>query len=65
MPTDTTTVELLTIAEVAEMLKVSVMTIRRLQGAPIPFLKVRGKVRFLKQDILSYLEQQRVVPIGQ
>ncbi len=65
MLTEPTTVELLKIAEVAEMLKVSVMTIRRLQGAQLPFLKVRGQVRFLKHDILQYLEQQRVAPIGQ
>ena len=65
MPTDSFLVELLTIAELAKMLKISVMSVRRLQGARIPFLKVGGSVRFLKRDILAYLENQRVVPIGQ
>jgi excisionase family DNA binding protein len=52
---------LLTISEVAEILKVSATTVRRLQQQRhIPFLKVGGSVRFLKQDVVSYLEQQRV-----
>jgi excisionase family DNA binding protein len=54
-------IQLLTIAEVAELLKVSVSGVRRLQQARrLPFIKVGGSVRFLKSDIASYLEKRRV-----
>jgi len=54
-------IELLTIAEVAEILKISATGVRRLQqGRHISFLKVGGSVRFTKGDILSYLEKRRV-----
>ena len=54
-------IELLTTAEVSEMLNVSVATVRRLQqGRHIPFIKVGGSVRFAKSDIVSYLEKRRV-----
>lgn len=59
------TIELLTIAEVAEMLKISTSGVRRLQqGRRIPFLKVGGSVRFAKGDIVSYLAKNRVEAIG-
>lgn len=55
------TLELLTIAEVAEILKVSEMTVRRIQQQrSLPFYKVRGSVRFAKDDLWSYLEDERV-----
>jgi len=54
-------IELLTIAEVAEILKISATGVRRLQqGRHISFLKVGGSIRFTKDDILSYLEKRRV-----
>jgi excisionase family DNA binding protein len=54
-------IELLTIAEVAELLKVSVSGVRRLQQArQLTFVKVGGSVRFSKRDILLYLEKRRV-----
>jgi excisionase family DNA binding protein len=54
-------IELLTISEVAELLKVSVSGVRRLQQArQLPFIKVGGSVRFSKSDILVYLEKRRV-----
>lgn len=57
--------ELLTIDEVAVLLKISVPTIRRLQQQrQIPFLKVGGSVRFSKKDLVSYLERSRVEVIG-
>jgi excisionase family DNA binding protein len=57
-------IELLTIAEVAELLKVSVSGVRRLQQArQLPFIKVGGSVRFSKSDIISYLEKRRVESI--
>jgi excisionase family DNA binding protein len=66
MPTDSSqTMELLTIAGVAEFLKISKSTARRLQQQRlIPFFKVGGSVRFTKSDLVSYLEKQRVETIG-
>jgi excisionase family DNA binding protein len=66
MPTDSTqTMELLTIAEVAEFLKISVPSARRLQQRRlIPFFKVGGSVRFNRNDVLSYLDKKRVEAIG-
>jgi excisionase family DNA binding protein len=61
----TQTLELLTIDEVAALLKISVPTIRRLQQQrQIPYLKVGGSVRFSKKDLVSYLEKSRVEVIG-
>jgi excisionase family DNA binding protein len=57
--------ELLTIAGVAEFLKITESTARRLQQQRlIPFFKVGGSVRFSKSDLVSYLEKQRVETIG-
>nr|QIG95514.1 helix-turn-helix domain-containing protein [Bradyrhizobium sp. 6(2017)] len=54
-------VELLTIAEVAKLLRVSVPSVRRLQQRRrIPFVKIGGCVRFTKNDIMLYLAKQRV-----
>jgi len=59
-------VELLTIAEVAEWLKISHSGVRRLQQARhLPFIKVGGSVRFSKQDITSYLKTRRIGSIDQ
>lgn len=59
--TKPSSIELLTIPEVAEILKISVPGVRRLQQARrIPFFKVGGSVRFSMSDIASYLERQRV-----
>jgi excisionase family DNA binding protein len=56
---------LLTILEVADFLKISASGVRRLyQQREMPFLKVGGSVRFLKEDILTYLRKQRVESIG-
>jgi excisionase family DNA binding protein len=54
-------VELLTISEVARLLRVSVSAVRRLQQARrLPFIKIGGSVRFSKTDIISYLRGCRV-----
>ncbi len=59
------TIELLTTAEVAEILRISISGVRRLQQARhLPFIKVGGSVRFSKSDIASYVKKQRVEPIG-
>jgi excisionase family DNA binding protein len=55
------TIELLTIRDVAALLKVSVTSVRRLQhGRHIPFIKVGGSVRFTKADIIAYLQKGRI-----
>jgi excisionase family DNA binding protein len=57
---------LLTISDVAELLKLSVSTVRRLQRQrKIPFVKVGGSVRFVKSDLAAYLERRRVSAIGE
>ena len=64
MMKDENPIELLTIKDVAGLLKVSVASVRRLQqGRHLPFIKVGGSVRFAKSDIIEYLKKQRVVAI--
>ena len=62
MPTETAqSIELLTIAEVAELMRVSVSAVRRLQqGRHLPFLKIGGSIRFAKDDIVSYRIGKRI-----
>jgi excisionase family DNA binding protein len=58
--------ELLTIPEVAEFLKLSIPTVRRLQQQRyIAFVKVGGSIRFTKGDIMSYVEKRRVSSVDQ
>ena len=58
-------IELLTIKEVAELLRVSPQSVRRLQqGRHLPFIKVGGSVRFDKSDIINFLKKQRVEAIN-
>jgi excisionase family DNA binding protein len=60
------TIELLTVAEVAQVLKISISGVRRLQERRlIPFFKIGGGIRFATSDILSYLQKQRVEAIDQ
>jgi len=62
---DHSTIELLTIKDVAELLKVSQSSVRRLQqGRHLPFIKVGGSIRFAKSDVAEYLEKERVESIG-
>jgi len=59
------TLELLTIHEVARLLKISVSSVRRFQQQRrIPFVKVGGSIRFIKSDLLSYVDRERVESIG-
>jgi excisionase family DNA binding protein len=54
-------IELLTIKNVAELLKISPTSVRRLQqGRHIPFIKVGGSVRFAKNDVVAYLKRNRI-----
>ncbi len=57
--------ELLTVAEAAEFLKISVSSVRRLQRQRrIPFYKVGGSIRFARGDLLLFLQKHRVESIG-
>jgi excisionase family DNA binding protein len=57
--------KLLTIDEVANLLGISPTGVRRLQQQRnIPFVKVGGSVRFLLEDVISYVRKQRVEAIG-
>lgn len=65
MSADFTTIELLTIEEVAEILKISATGVRRLQQRrSIPFVKVGASIRFFKHDLVAYLERMRVDVVG-
>jgi len=58
-------IELLTIKDVSDLLKVSQVSVRRLQqGRHLPFLKIGGSVRFSKKDIVEYLKKVRVESIS-
>jgi len=58
--------ELLTIPEVAEYLKLSIPTVRRLQQQRyIAFIKVGGRIRFTKSDVMSYLKTRWVSSVDQ
>jgi excisionase family DNA binding protein len=55
------TIDLLTVGDVAETLKVSRSLVRRLQQTrKLPFVKVGGCVRFSKKDVVEYLKRQTV-----
>lgn len=61
---DSAQIELLTIAETAKLLRISEVSVRRLQqGRHLPFIKVGGRVRFAKADIIGYLSRHRVESI--
>lgn len=57
-------VELLLLKEVAVWLRVSSTTIYRLtESRRLPFIRVGGKLCFLKSDVLAYLAGQRVASV--
>jgi excisionase family DNA binding protein len=57
-------IELLTVAEAAEFLGISIPTIRRFQLRRfIPFVKIGRSVRFLKSDLVAYVARRRVESI--
>ena len=66
MPTDhQPTTELLTPDQLRRRLNISKAGVYRLIYArQIPFHKVRGSIRFDENDVLAYLQQNRVEPIG-
>jgi excisionase family DNA binding protein len=65
MSTASDSVELLTIAEAAKLLRVSVSSVQRLQQRRLlPFIKVGGRVRFAMSDLSSFVADNRVEAIG-
>jgi excisionase family DNA binding protein len=59
-------IRLLTIKDVALLLRISSTSVRRLQLARrLPFFKVGGSIRFLESDIAEYLGKGRVDAIDQ
>ena len=57
-------IELVTVAEAAAILTISISGVRRLQQKrQLPFIKVGGSIRFAKSDLVCYVEKRRVEPI--
>ena len=57
--------ELLTVAETAKFLKISVTGVRRLQQRRLmSFIKVGGSLRFARSDLRAYIVKRRVESIG-
>ncbi len=57
-------IELMTVGETAAFLKISRTGVRRLQHArQLPFVKVGGSVRFVRDDLVHYLSRRRVVSL--
>jgi excisionase family DNA binding protein len=53
-------VKFLTIEQVAEMLQVTRMTIYNLQKKGLPFIKLGKNVRFDKDDIIEWVNSNKV-----
>jgi len=59
------TTELITPNELARFLKISKAGVYRLvDKRQIPFHKVMGSLRFDKEDVMSFLQDNRTEPIG-
>jgi excisionase family DNA binding protein len=58
-------IDLLTIREAANLLRLSVSGVRRLQRQRrIPFIKLGASIRFDRRDLVSLLNKNRVQTIG-
>ena len=58
--------ELLTAKELEAILKIDVKTIYSyVQRGLIPYVKIQSNVRFVKEQILEWIEQQNYRPRGQ
>jgi excisionase family DNA binding protein len=66
MPIDSDpSIELLTIREAANLLRLSVSGVRRLQRQRrIPFIKLGASIRFDRRDLVNFLNNNRVHTIG-
>ena len=59
------TIELITPSELAGLLKISKAGVYRLvDKRQIPFHKVMGSLRFDRDDVLTFLRDNRIEPIG-
>jgi len=57
--------ELLTTDELASLLRISKAGVYRLiEKRQIHFYKIMGSLRFDKNDVLSFLQQNRIEPVG-
>lgn len=55
--------KLLTVDEVAKLFRISKASVYRMvESRIIPFYKISGVLRFKEEDLLIYLESQRVKP---
>ena len=58
--------EILTLPEVADLLKVAEKTVYTMaQKAELPAFKVRGQWRFKREDIDLWIEQQKALRTGE
>jgi excisionase family DNA binding protein len=58
-------IDLLTIREAANLLRLSVSGVRRLQRQRrIPFVKLGGSIRFDRRDLANLVNKNRVQTIG-
>jgi excisionase family DNA binding protein len=52
-------IKLYTVNELAQLLKVSVRTLRReMEEGELRYIKIRGRVRIREEDVQTYLEQK-------
>lgn len=52
-------IKLYTVNELAQVLKVSVRTLRReMEEGALKYIKIRGRVRIREEDVHSYLQQK-------
>jgi len=59
------TIEFITPNELARLLRISKAGVYRLvDKRQIPFHKVMGSLRFDKEDVMSFLQQNRIAPVG-
>ncbi len=57
--------EILTLAEVALLLKIAEITVyTKAQGGEVPAFKVRGQWRFKRNDLSQWIEQQKLLRRG-
>ena len=54
-------IKLYTVNELAQVLKVSVRTLRReMEEGELKYIKIRGRVRIREEDVHSYLQQKGI-----
>jgi len=57
--------DFLTASELATLLKISKVGVYRLvEKRRIRFYKITGSLRFEKEDVLSFLKESRIEPVG-